>query len=343
MNHQRNKSIQIVRIVAMFMIMFDHIITFINIPGKSFFIQVTNAGTLIFVFVSGLLFGERNVDNWANWIRKRLLRICVPMWITILFCLRLEQLLWGVNEWKKGILYIFNIQGIFGVITSGAHLWFLTLIMVCYLLTPLLSRIKKRVETKYLLLSVLIFCFLQITVSCFCDINLASAHSLGWWMLAIIIYFIGYMWGSRIVEFFNCNYKRVVGLVGISIVVGMLTVLLKQNISDLIIYNKFIIFYSLSCIELCIFVIVYCIGKIHFPKLINMGINLFDKISYEMYLVHMAVLCFITIPIIKRLGVGIYIILTIVLSIIISILLHLICSALFRITKTKKIDKKGNK
>ena len=40
------------------------------------------------------------------------------------------------------IAYIFNLQG-FEIYVHGAeHLWYLTIIMICYLITPLLNKYK---------------------------------------------------------------------------------------------------------------------------------------------------------------------------------------------------------
>ena len=53
-----------------------------------------------------------------------------------------EQIIWHNVSIEDSVIYLFNVQGIFGTRATTNPLWFLTLLMICYLITPLLSKIK---------------------------------------------------------------------------------------------------------------------------------------------------------------------------------------------------------
>lgn len=117
-------SIQLIRIMAMFMIIFDHLFMGIDFPLKSLVVQISNSGTFIFLFISGFLYGKREINNWLEWYGKRILRICIPMWIFMFIDFIVEYFVWEKFEIKHVFIYMFNLQGILGVNITGASLWF---------------------------------------------------------------------------------------------------------------------------------------------------------------------------------------------------------------------------
>lgn len=70
-------SIQLIRVMAMLMIIFDHILCALPLQGLSGIIQVFNSGVFIFLFLSGILFGDKEVADWKKWFGKRFLRIFI--------------------------------------------------------------------------------------------------------------------------------------------------------------------------------------------------------------------------------------------------------------------------
>lgn len=102
---------------------------------------------VIFFYVSALLFGKK----WANgerkpfkpvdFLRKRCLRIFIPLWVVILFTIPLEWLFNGRLEWDTILI---NIVGLgwarpFGI--SG-HLWYITMLMILYFAFLGASRVR---------------------------------------------------------------------------------------------------------------------------------------------------------------------------------------------------------
>lgn len=67
MQNKRNISIQFIRIIAMLMIIFDHMLNSVSFPMRTAIVQVANSGVFIFLFISGFLFGNRHINHWLSW------------------------------------------------------------------------------------------------------------------------------------------------------------------------------------------------------------------------------------------------------------------------------------
>lgn len=141
--NSRDRAIELVRVVAMFMIIFDHMIEPINLPLKSIFSQFFNSGIYIFIFLSGYLAGQKEICNWKKWYIKKIKRIMIPYWIVIAVCFAYETICLHNFNWKLWLVMFCNLQGIFGTTYTTVPLWFVTLIMILYLLTPIYSKMKK--------------------------------------------------------------------------------------------------------------------------------------------------------------------------------------------------------
>ena len=119
---KRNVSVQLIRMIAMFMIFTDHLLSAIEFPLKSIIIQVSNSGVFIFLLISGFLYGNKNIDNWKNWFINRILKICIPMWLFMVVDFIVEAILWNNFDIKYVFIYAFNLQGILGVNIGGTNL-----------------------------------------------------------------------------------------------------------------------------------------------------------------------------------------------------------------------------
>ena len=73
---KRDSAIELVRVVAMFMIIFDHMLLPINLPCKSIISQFLNSGVYIFIILSFIyqkyMFEIKIVNNLAT----KVLRFC---------------------------------------------------------------------------------------------------------------------------------------------------------------------------------------------------------------------------------------------------------------------------
>ena len=74
---------------------------------------------------------------------KSLKRILIPLYVFMLYLLNIYLINGNHINLINWIAYIFDLQG-FQIYVHGAeHLWYLTIIMICYLITPILNKNKK--------------------------------------------------------------------------------------------------------------------------------------------------------------------------------------------------------
>lgn len=115
-----------------------------------------NVGVQMFFFISGFLFGKKEILNVWSWLVRRAKRVLVPYFILVTFLL-IFLITVDPDLIHKGYLnYYLNFQGfdLFlggGRITGLNHLWFITFIVLCYLMTPLLQWIDKKSPWLYII------------------------------------------------------------------------------------------------------------------------------------------------------------------------------------------------
>ena len=177
----RDRGIQIIRIIAMFSIILCHLMQEMSSSLLIKSAQFFNVGVYIFLFISGLLYGRKNIDNYKQWIVKRFKTIMIPVYafIVILSVILLFQ---NNFNFKYILIYLFDLQYFFGGMIGSGHLWFITIIMICYLITILLNKYKTFFSKKYFIFILIV---LAIILSMF-----SLKYSLLLWY--IIIYIIGY-------------------------------------------------------------------------------------------------------------------------------------------------------
>ena len=158
MNNKRDISIMLVRIIATAFIFIDHWAAYVDIPLKSVVIQVTNSGVLIFLFISGFLYGGKNISNIKTWLMGRIKKLLIPYWI-FLFCFYVLSVLFRTFSLKSFVIYFFVLQAWLGTDGGPITLWFMSLLFICYLLVPVLQYLKKRRFNKWIKSVILISIF----------------------------------------------------------------------------------------------------------------------------------------------------------------------------------------
>lgn len=330
---KRNISVQLIRIVAMFLIILDHLLMGVDIPLKSLISQVTNSGVLIFLFLSGFLYGKKITSNWSQWYVKRIARICVPMWIFMIVDFIVEYALWGNFELKYIFIYMFNLQGILGVNIGGESLWFLTLIMLCYLITPLLQWIRnKNLGKVYGIIILMCFIGTQVFLAYFTDKGMVGGHTFSWCIIAIAMYIVGYFVGDKIL-FSKISWRRITLISAWVIFDVILVIFFKFMFDGQIIYDKIVIYYGMVLIDFWMCIVLYKLGEYIKGTFIKKIITFLDTISYEIYIVHCLVIFSVTLPWLLEYGVVIYVVSTLLLSLIAAVILHWMCKFIYSLHK----------
>ena len=132
-------AISMIRVLAMSLIIACH---FAQANGYTIAFLL-NVGVQIFFFISGFLCGKIEVMQPTAFYRKRLLRVYVPYILVVAVVLLIQGLkgTWQFNV-RDVLIYLLNLQGFISTTVDGLnHLWFLSVLMICYLLVPWLQRL----------------------------------------------------------------------------------------------------------------------------------------------------------------------------------------------------------
>lgn len=261
----QSNAISIIRVVAMILIVSCHITQ--GYDQQIAFIL--NVGVQIFFLISGFLYGKVEISSVMDFYKKRVVKIYIPFIIVVLLFASVYAI-FGVEQvyWKQLIPYVFNLQAFATPIDGFNHMWFLTVIMICYLVTPIAKNLLKNKPYVFvsllLLVSVVEFVFVQ------------KMYSIAAW---IILYLFGMCIGQFDTKIVNTITTIVSGM-------GLAILMVFFQLSRLT--DPMWAHYSvwLHCVlAIFIFGLLYTILTkldVQLPKCLQFVNN----ISYEVYLVH---------------------------------------------------------
>lgn len=293
-------AISLLRSLAMLSILTCHVLQALN----NKYCWIFNIGVQVFLAISGYLNGKNDIENWIKWAKKRLNKLYIPYIIFLLVCFPFYYIFEpnAINA-KAVIIYMLNLQGAISSanISGLSHLWFMTTIAICYIITPILQTIRKYnfLIPVFIIFSLLNFFIFKISVIPF-----------SW----LFVYIMGYIYGTT-----NILWKKIIAVLVSSLFIGVCVVISWKDILN---YqntlNQF--FHVISGL----FIIIFTIALINKLDIIrkNKIILIADKYSYEVYLTHHVFILgpFSLIAITNNLSINIFtiIILTILSSTILS-------------------------
>lgn len=158
---KKDYRISIIRMISMLMIVACHILQGLN-NKWAFWV---NVGVQVFFFISGFLYGQKKIKDTKSFYIRRWKKVCIPYYIIFLLMLLLERIILKKYYPFHQILGCFLGFGAFtGSIVTLSHTWFVTYVMLCYLLVPVLQNIFKSQKFKtnfirFLLLTALVHAF----------------------------------------------------------------------------------------------------------------------------------------------------------------------------------------
>jgi len=192
LTEKQSLAITFIRAMSIVLIVITHFFQ----ANESYWAWWLNVGVQVFLFMSGFLFGGKHINNISFWYQKRFKKILIPYYIYIIIVLPIYFLLIGEVSITKTLGYALNLQGITGTLNGLGHLWFLTVIMLCYFITPGLQILnisrKENKELKYYLLLAVLCLGIQ-TLSFFLPFSSDP------WIIGpgIITYILGYYTSKR--------------------------------------------------------------------------------------------------------------------------------------------------
>lgn len=329
----KDMGISYTRVIAMIFILIDHIVLTINIPFKSYIIQITNTGVLIFLFISGFLYGRKEINNFSTWFIKRAKKILLPLYVFMIFLAIFKIIFEGNINIIEYLKYLINMQGILGVTDGGVHLWFLTALMICYLITPLLEIIKRKNKELKLSKTIIILCIcviVQIFCAYFVNIKFALGHPFSTYLIYLFTYAIGYYY-SYYTQNKEVNSKKIIIFTLTMIISMFIRVVSNKLIDGTILYDRIIAMYTnvIFAIWVSIFIKKYYIAIN--CKFLKRVVNKLDCLSFEIYIVHaLAIELFMSFS--NNIIVNIFFTLTV--TYIIALLFNNICKYINRILET---------
>ena len=277
----KDYSVSLIRLVALVFIVLCHFMQYYDNKLAWWF----NVGTQIFICISGYLYGMKDISDVTCFYRKRLEKILLPYYITLI-CAGIAIFILARNQFSIASF----VKAIFlqATIAGGGHLWFVKLILVCYLITPLLNAYKHKYvkNRRTLLLFVVIGCF--VIMSVFVPYSSSDSLNPAW----IVCYVIGYALGInkreryisfKIISITICCVALISNF--LQIYLTYITPIQLEGVMG-VIFRRYKD-YSHVVLGVSIFLLIKAIYPIisRIPR-INRLLDCSDKYSYEIYLVH---------------------------------------------------------
>lgn len=263
-----SKALSVIRIVAMALIVMCHIAQCYGLKSA----WLLNVGVQVFFFMSGFLYGKLSLPiSPFGFYKKRFVKLYFPfiVWVAIVVCIYLLFYLYQPTI-RQLVLYLFNLQWFATPIEGLNHLWFLTVLMICYLLTPWTKKLHEKNPVLFVMMY-LAFCFAEFVL-------VRKFYSFCAW---VALYFAGMLFGL----YYSKKISNLVLLMS-SIALGVLVVLFKPEW-----LTQYAFRYHTIWLHWIMGVFLFVALYRFLPQLIkqekkNLLVEHFDKISYEVYLVH---------------------------------------------------------
>lgn len=208
-----------------------------------------------------------------------------PIYIFLIFLLMIFIIQNKTINMFTLFIQILNLQGLFNKAFQGmGHLWFVTVIMICYLLTPVFLKILGTRRFKFNIFTLLVLFLLQIVISYLPYFNL-----FGIYLVYIYVYFAGFL-------FKRYNWINVLNHTYLNCTLMIISIIARLYFRFLfdgtLFYNNIIAPYTQACFGICLFWLMYFLFNTKaFSDKVSNGllfkfIRILDLISYDVYITH---------------------------------------------------------
>ena len=256
-----------VRVFAMTLIISCHIAQCYNLQIA----YILNVGVQIFFFMSGFLYGKQEqMPSVKEFYLKRFVRVYIPYFVLLAIILAVYAIFNLISfSLKQVLFYLLSLQWFVAPIDGLNHLWFLTVLMIGYLLTPWIKRFMDKAP---------IVCALLFVCCCVVEfVFLKKFYSLSAWLT---LYLFGLFYGK-----YHSKTVSIIALVASSIALIVLCLFFEPSNLTSFEARHYMIWLHWT-MGVFLFVLLYYV----LPLLVGggrfEGIKHLDKISYEVYLIH---------------------------------------------------------
>lgn len=266
------------RVAGMVSILLCHFVQQSQNPYLNMSAQFFNIGVELFMILSGFLFGIRGgVIDAKKWYLKRIKRIFVPyeIFVVLLFVI---HAVCGLNLLDMDWIWLaLGLQGSVVGVLGAEQTWFITPLLLCYAITPLLDRYITPQRTKPQVISI-------VCVAVGIKLLWAIPESPVYRTLLSLIseYIVAFVVGRFFEKLTFSEGKAVAAFTVMCVTFGM-RLAARHFFDGTVFYERIACGYTQSLAAFCIFYLFAVVFQnVQPPK----WASFIGKISFEVYLVH---------------------------------------------------------
>lgn len=281
---ERIEYISYLRVFSVICILLCHYVQEIPIGTIKSAAQIFNIGVPLFFIISGFCFGiQGEIKTAAKWYVKRIKRVYVPYEIFLLMYFSFFLILKKRIFWRDWGMYLLGMQGDYFRIPGIEQLWFITPLVICYLITPLISLVYPKLKnaekgTKILFAGLLFLLYFAI---CFVPNN--SIYVVA---SPIVFYIFAYISGREYKQK-RPDKKTAVISFFVSAFALAIRIALAMLLSGTLLYERLVCTITYYIAATGIFIL---FEYLFFNAKGNAFIRKTDSVSFEIYLTHYAFL-----------------------------------------------------
>lgn len=264
-----SRALSIMRVFAMSLILSCHITQFYGLRIAF----LLNVGVQLFFLMSGFLYGKLDQpESPFVFYKKRFFKVYLPyiFWTFIIVVVYSLFSLYHVTV-KQIFFYLLALQWFTTPIVGLNHLWFLTVLVICYMVTPWVKRLLTK-RSPFLFISFFLVC---------CAVEFLFVKKFYGLCAWISLYVFGLVFGS----FYSKKFSNIVLIMSFGVLM-VLGIRFRMVLLDGVESKEYEVWIKWF-LGLFLFTVLFrCLSKISIPKHKFDLISHLDKYSYDIYLVH---------------------------------------------------------
>jgi len=277
----KDYKISLIRILAMISIVLCHIFQAKNM-GIAFWL---NVGVQVFLFMSGFLYGKKEIKSTWLWLKKQYSKILIPYYVYVILMIVFYIIFERDSISFKNIVSLLLCFQIFDTTYGLNHFWFIPIILMCYLITPFLQKVLKN-ESKSEITKLAIIFFIIFYVEVFAYLTPVDNR-----ISNIICYIIGYF--IAYLSYKNKKQEKIISILIVlfAIIFNIIKIFIIPDKSNILLHSifKIIIENSHILLGIALFIFLYKILKKIEVRLNPKGkkiIDFIDKYCFYIYITH---------------------------------------------------------
>lgn len=277
---EKDYTISLIRLFSLFLIIACHVCQFY----QNELAWWLNIGVQVFLLISGFLYGQREIISVKDFYKRNITKILVDYYVFLILIIPIYVLAVHYPISMQNALKL--LLGIGTNIPGLGHLWYISTILICYIITPFIVRLfRPRIKPLFVFI---VFCLIEV-------IFVIIPGFTGAW---INCYIIGIMIGieySKNGNRYNVLKRVLITAAPIGAIVCGSEIFIKYlgafeltgitaKIANTVFHYGRI---ALGCILFTGFLLITRKLRIKFSSKTQAVLNFSDKFSYDAYIVHL--------------------------------------------------------